>query len=400
MKPIVTSCCVFFLATASMAAADWTDRKEYDLVLTIRSESSPEKRLALLDSWSKSYPQTGLARARQELYLATYESMGDRAHMFGTAKQMLAAQPNNPVGLYWLTVLAPQQPDVSSEIIDAGDKAAHQLLAAMNEYFSADKKPPNMTAADWQKQKLLVEVLAQRTEGWANLQRGNFGAANNDFSACLKKDPGNAEISSLLGIVSALDNTNKQPQALWQLARATSKDLPTPLAEDQRRQVNTMLENMYVSYHGSLEGLDQVRKLSASNPIPPAEFTVDAATVVNARRAEAELSLTNPTLAAWLVMRRQLEAADGEKYFAADLQGKQLPQLSGTVLHAVPAKAPREITLSMNESSTADVTLKLTVPLTSAVHPGVKITFQGNGDSFIKNPFSLVVTGDAAQVVK
>ena len=175
--------------------------------------------------------------------------------------------------------------------------------------------------------------------------------------------------------------------------------LPTPLADDQRRQVNGMLETVYVSYHGSLEGIEQLRKVAQSSAFPPAEFTVDPVTVVNARRAEAELSQTNPELAAWLVMRRQLEDNNGEKYFASDLQGKPLPQLSGTVLRAVPAKAPREITLSMTDTPSADVTVKLTVPLTGAVHPGVKMIFQGNGDSFTKNPFQLVVTADTAQVV-
>ena len=87
---------------------------------------------------------------------------------------MLVAQPNNPVGLYWLTVLAPQQPNANTEIFEAGDKAAHQLLASTKEYFAADKKPANLSDADWQKQKVNVEVLAQRTEGWANWQRGEF----------------------------------------------------------------------------------------------------------------------------------------------------------------------------------------------------------------------------------
>ena len=398
MKRLVICCCAFLSAAAAIRAADWTDRKEYDLVLTIRSESSPEKRLALLDTWTKSYPQTALAHDRRELYLSTYDSMGDKQQMFGVARQMLAAQPDNPVGLYWLTVLAPQQTNANTEIVDAGDKAAHQLLASTNKFFAPDKKPANLSEADWQKQKTSVEVLAQRTEGWANWQRGNFAAASDDISACLKKDSGNAEVSSWLGIVYGLD-TNKQAQAIWYLARATNKDLATPLPDEQRRQVNGMLETVYVSYHGSLEGLDQIRKLTASNAFPPAEFAIDPATVVNARRAEAELSQTNPELAAWLAMRRQLEDANGEKYFASDLQGKPLPQLSGVVLHAVPPRAPKEITVSMTEATLPDITIKLTVPMTSAVHPGVKISFQGNGDSFTKNPFTLVMTADSVQVV-
>lgn len=397
MKPIVICCCAFLSIASTVRAADWTDRKEYDLVLNIRSESSPEKRLALLDTWSKNYPQTGMAQARQELYLSTYESMGDKQHMFGVARQMLTGQANNPVGLYWLTVLAPQQTNANTEIVDAGDKAAHQLLASTNEFFAPAKKPANVTAADWQKQKTTVEVLAQRTEGWADWQRGNLAAAVDAFLACLKKDPGNAEISSWLGIVYGLDN--KPIPAVWHLARATTKDLATPLPDEQRRQVNGMLETVYVSYHGSLEGIDQTRKIASGAAFPPAEFAIDSATVVNARRAEAELSQTNPELAAWLAMRRQLEDANGDKYFASDLQGKPLPQLSGVVLHAVPARAPKEITVSMTEATTPDITIKLTVPVTSAVHPGVKISFQGNGDSYAKNPFALVVTAESVQVV-
>jgi hypothetical protein len=397
MKPRIAVFCLVVQASALLVAGDWSDRKEYDIVLTIRSESSPQKRLALLDSWSKSYPKTGLARARQELYLSAYESMGDHAHMFDVSKQMLAGQPDDPVSLYWLTVLAPQHPGVSTEIIDDGDNAAHKLLANSGQYFTNDKKPASVSDADWQKQKIKVEVLAQRTIGWANWQRGKFSAAADDLSACLKKDPGNAEISSWLGIVSGLD-TNKQPEALWHLARATNTDLAYPLPESERRQVNTMLENVYASYHGSPEGLDQLRKLSAGNAFPPPEFSIDPATVVNARRAEAELSLTNPELAAWLAVRRQLEAANGEAYFASDLQGKPLPRLRGTVLRSNTSRTAREMTLSMGDAGTPDVSLKIIGPLTFSTPTGAAIAFQGMGESFVKSPFLLQVTADAAQV--
>lgn len=399
MKALVFAFCLVLpqvLAALPGTGLDWSDRKEYDLVLTIRSESSPQKRLALLDSWSQAYPKTGLSRARQEIYLNTYESLADHAHMFDVAKQILAAQPEDAVGLYWITVLAPQQPNASSEVLDAGDNAAHKLLANLDQCFATSKKPSAVSDAEWQKQKLKVEVIAHRTLGWACWQRGNLSAAEDEFSACLKKDSGDAEISSWLGIVSGID-ANKQTTALWHLARATNKGLATPLAEEQRRQVNAMLENMYASYHGSLEGLDQLRKVSQGAAFPPPEFTIDPATVVNARRAEAELSLTNPELAAWLSMRRQLEAADGEKYFASDLQGKPLPKLKGTVLHATPLRAAREIMLSMNDSNTPDVTLKLTVPLPKPAPAGSSLSFQGTGDSFTKVPFALVVTADTAE---
>jgi hypothetical protein len=375
---------------------EWTDRKEYDLVLDIRSEGSPEKRLTLLDAWSQHYPKTALNRARQELYLNTYEVLGDRTHMFDVAKQMLVAQPDDPVGLYWLTILAPQQSNPPPPVLDAGNNAAHKLLASIATYFSTDKKPPSLSDSDWQKQKLSVEVMAHRTVGWVSWQRGDLGAAEGELIVCLQKDPGNAEVSSWLGIISAVD-TNKQAAALWHFARATNIGLSSPLADEQRRQVSAMLENMYVSYHGSVEGLEQLKKISVSSAVPPAGFQIDSATVVNARRAEAELSLTNPELASWLSIRRQLEAPDGDKYFASDVQGKPLPKLRGAVVKGAASRAP-QINLSMNEAGSAEVTLKLTIPLARSLPAGAMLSFQGSGESFTKDPFSLVIAADTAEL--
>jgi hypothetical protein len=198
-----------------------------------------------------------------------------------------------------------------------------------------------------------------------------------------------------MGIVSALDE-NKQVPALWYLARATNKEIGAPLIGEERTQVNTVLENMYTSYHGSLEGLDQLRKVSLSKAIPPAEFSIDPATLVNARKQEMELSSSNPELAAWLALHRQLTDANGDKYFTSDVDGKPLPKLKGTVVKASPPRAPKEFTLSMNEGEEADVTLKLTLPLSKPTPVGSLLSFQGTGTSFTKEPFGLVITADTA----
>jgi hypothetical protein len=75
--------------------ADWTDRGEYDLALTIRAEASPKQRLELLDRWKARYPSTQMLQARRELYLSTYQSLGDNAGMLAMAREMLAREPDN-----------------------------------------------------------------------------------------------------------------------------------------------------------------------------------------------------------------------------------------------------------------------------------------------------------------
>ena len=106
------------------AAAKWTDRDEYDLVLNIRAEAAPQKRLALLDQWKAKYPKTELQQVRQELYLAAYQSLGDSPRMLAVAREMIAGGADNLVGLYWYTLLVPEAKEVSPDLLGAGEKAA------------------------------------------------------------------------------------------------------------------------------------------------------------------------------------------------------------------------------------------------------------------------------------
>lgn len=397
-RPVKVSLLALTMCLVPMLAQtpNWTDRQEYDLVLQIRSESIPQKRLSLLDGWTKAYPKTELKKQRLELYLATYENLRDVSRMADTARRLLTADPSGPVGLYWVTVLAPEQSEMSKEQLELSEKSARTLQAKLDQFFAPEARPSSVSAADWQKQKLSVDVIAQRTIGWVAWQRGDFAGAAMAFSDCLKKDPDNAEISSWLGIVSGLDKDQQIP-ALWHLAYATN-NRHEPLAEEQKHHMSNLLEHMYVSYHGSAEGLDQLEQNAAVNPFPPSGFAIDSSSLVAARRAEAELSKTNPELAAWMAIRRQLDAADGEKYFGSDLQGKPLPRLRGTVLRSSGPRSARQVTLAMTEAGSPDVVLKVATPLSLLASPGQKVLFSSTGETFTKEPFTLVVTASYVQI--
>lgn len=373
--------------------ANWTDRKEYDLVLTIRSEATPQRQLELLDAWSKAYPNSDLKEARLELYLAAYRPTADRVHMFETARQILTLEPSNPVGLYWCTALLPQLDNPSVEALEAGEKSARRIISGVNVFFAPEKKPASMSDAEWQQERTSVEMLAHRTLGWAHWQRGEFSPAEDEFTICLQKNPNDTEASAWLGIVLALES-GKQVPALWQLARGSNPQEKSSMSDSQRRQVNTIFEQLYVSYHGIPDGMDELKKTAASAVFPPADFNVDPATVVAALRAEQELSLTNPELAAWVGMRARLAAAGGEAYFASAMQSKLQPKLKGTVLHATPSRGAREVLLSMDETGTPDVDLKLSGPVQRYLAPGTKIAFFATGESFTKAPFRVEMSAD------
>ena len=373
---------------------NWTDRKEYDLVLTIRSESVPQNRLELLDTWKTNYPKTDLREERLELYLTAYAALGDRPHMFDASKELLVLQPSNKVGLYWSAALLPNLDSPTAEAVAIGGKSAQTLLAGLDTYFAPDRKPAKVPDPEWQKQRSHVEVLAHRTLGWAHWQESQFSDAEKEFTICLQKAPQDHEISAWLGIVMALQD-GKQVPALWHLARGSKTEAGSSLPEEERRQVNVIFERTYSSYHGTMDGLDELRTSASTSAFPPPEFSVEPATVVAARRAEAELQLTNPELASWLMIRRELDSTNGDGYFTTTLQPQPLPRLKGTVVRRGANRNPHELALSLNGSGTADVILKLNANQNKYFAPGTKLVFRGRAQSFSKNPFELVISADA-----
>ncbi len=172
--------------------AGWTDRNEYDLVLKIRVEASPQKQLELLNQWKQKYPHSEMRQVRRELFLAAYQASGDVVHMFETAREMLGEQSNNFVGVYWSALLIPEIKDSKPETLDVGEKAARQLQAGLDTYFAPSQKPEGVADADWQKQKSAAGLLALRAIGWVAWQRGDFAAAENSFTAYLNQEPKSA----------------------------------------------------------------------------------------------------------------------------------------------------------------------------------------------------------------
>jgi hypothetical protein len=384
-------------AYAGPADANWTDRREYDLALTIRSETNPQKRLQFLEEWSKQYPASPLKQARLELYLQTYQAMAQPADSFRVTREILKAEPNSALGLYWCTLLVPELPNASADDLAFGEQAAKRLLDSAPGYFKPERKPASTDASEWAKKESVTESLAHRTLGWMNWQRGDLSAAEQEFTEAIQKNNQDRQVSAWMGIVLSLE-AGKQSAAIWHLARAATAGEGNTLNDDQRRQAGKMLETIYVSYHGSLDGLDELRKAAASAPFPDTSFSVDSTATVAARREEEQLSLTSPQLAAWLSMRRQLLASDGQQYFDNNLKAKPTNTLKGTVVKASTTHGNRELSLVMTEGGLPEVTVKLISPLTMSLSPGTAITFQGVPESFSPDPFNLVVTAEARDI--
>jgi hypothetical protein len=385
------------IAAPAFAAA-WADRGEYDLVMTIRTEASAQKRVELLDRWQAKYPQSEMRQVRRELYLAAFESLGDGPRMLKTAREMLDQQANNFVGVYWCTLLVPEVREPSADALGAGEKAARQLLAGLDSYFGPAAKPAGMNDAEWQKRKTAAGLLAHRTLGWIQWQRGDLTASEKEFCTYLEKGPAGAEVTAWLGMVTGMQKEpEKQTASLWYLERAAALRGEGSLSDDQRRVVGNLADNVYTAYHGDADGLENLKTAVVASAAPPADFHVETAAAIAARKADEELTRTNPQFAQWVHMRRGLEGPDSEKYLA-DLRAAPLPKLKGTVIRAQPEAKPSEIVLGMNQPITEDVVLRVSASFPNAAPAGTEIEFEGTVDSFTKLPFSLTITVDREKV--
>jgi hypothetical protein len=379
-------------------AAGWADRGEYDLVMSIRSEASVQKRIELLDRWQAKYPQSESRQVRRELYLAAFASMGDGARMLKIAREMLAEQGSNPVGVYWCTLLVPEVRDPSADVLDAGEKAARQLLWGLDNYFGAAAKPAGISEADWKKRANSTALLAHRTLGWISWQRGDLAGAVKEFRSYLDQNPASAEVTEWMGLVSGLQKEpDNQVAALWYLERAAELRGEGALPNDQRRVASRLADDVYSAYHGASDGLENLKTAAAAAAIPPQDFHIETAAAVAARKADEELTRTNPQLAAWVHIRRGLESPDGEKYLT-DLRAAPLPKLKGTVIRMQPEDKPFEIVLGMSQPLTEEIVLRVNTSFPNAAPPGTELEFEGSVEAFAKTPFTLTITAEHEKI--
>ena len=134
------------------------------------------------------------------------------------------------------------------------------------------------------------------------------------------------------------------------------------------RRSNTYLESAYNSFHGSLEGLDQLKNTAKASPLPPADLKIETATAI-ATKKQAEFEQSNPQLALWMRIKGALADTNGATYFENELKDSAVPPMKGTLLEGKPACKSKELLVAIplpdqQGNPVAEITLKLDAPLT------------------------------------
>ena len=412
------------------------DQGEYDIYnQSIKDQANPAALLKDLDTWTQKYPVTDFKDERLEAYFRAYIGTDQPAKVLEVGSQLLAKDLKNVYtdpkagqgqilnAFYQLSRSLRKLPAPTAEQMATGVKAARQLQELIPNFFA--NKPPGVADADWAKARLDSEQEAKAGVMYPIFLAAKPGAdamdrytANKDpkkdssecataepvYKKALEQYPENASIAYQLGRALRCQQAvspEKVPQALYEFARAAALD-PTLGGSMDPKTLNTYLDGAYSSFHGSLEGLDQLKTMAKASPLPPADLKIESVTEI-ALKKQAELVQKNPQLALWMGIKGALADTNGAQYFETDLKDHDIPPLKGTLLEGKPACRSKELLVAIplpdqQGNPVAEITLKLDAPLSGKPEAGATIQWKGLPIAFTKDPFMLTMEVEKAKL--
>ena len=391
------------------AKQNWKDRAEYDLYDAITKAvkaNDNNKAIELLNTWKQKYATTDFSMMRLQLFLEAYNATGNVEQVMATGNEILAADPKNLRALYIMTQSTLRITKPTPELLAAGEKAANGLVTNIDEFFAADKKPAATAEADWKKARTDTLALGQLTLGWIAMQRKNSEAAEKEFTASLQTNPANAQVSYwLASIILAQKNPDKNSAAIFHFVRAANYTGQGALPEQTRKEVGTYVTKLYTNYHGSTEGLEELRKTAEAQAFPPSDLKILSKGELDIIKEEA-FKKANPMLALWQTVKSELAGPNGATYFDSSVKGALLPggangvtKFKGKLVTAKPPKNPKELVMSIGESDTPEATLVFEEPLVGAAPAGTELEFEGAASAYTANPFMITFEVENGKLV-
>lgn len=411
------------------------DQGEFEIYnQAIKDASNPQKEIQDLDTWAQKYPDSDFKDDRLYMYMQAYSTMQPPQPLkvidYGQqlmSKDLHAIFPGAAGGRNILTVLfqvawnAAALPSPTPDQLALGEKAAKELLDFAPKYFVAENKPQGTSDADWMKAKDDIEKRAKTALVAITLAPANQALAKNDcataaslYTKALGDYPDNSAISYNLGRALSCEakaNPDKAgdlaPRAIYEFVRAAVVDPTLGGTVQDPKKITDYATSVYTSYHGSDEGLDQLKQQAKASPLPPQGFAIETATAAAARK-QKEFAEKNPQLALWMGIKSQLADTNGQQYFDGQLKDADVTgpngtkALKGVIVEGKPACRSRELLVAVPEpgqtAKTPEITIKLDAPLSGKPTPGDTIEWDGVPKAFTKDPFMLTMETEKSKI--
>jgi len=386
-------------------------QEEFGLAKAADTATDPKAKVAALDKWKESFPQSDYEDERNDLYLGAYQQANMNRQAFDKALEINKAHPNHFYSLQTVMALVQGLMPATPADLDNAARIAMYIIDNADTAFAPANKPASVTDAQWPGIKPAMKAAAHTVYLYTIAARKDPAREEADLTAYLKKDPTQATTSyNLAGVILAQNKTQpqKQPIALYHFARAAAYTGPGALPAAAQRSALDYITKTYTAYHGSSQGLQELLAMAKANPFPPAGFTIASTSDIAVQKAQqqAALDAANPILAFWRDIVKEPLIMMGDSYFEA-MKGALLPgdpgkakgfeMFKAKLLSMDPPNKPKTLVLALEKPDVADVTLKFDEPLPGNMEPGAILEFAGAPVSYTKDPFMVTFDVDMEQ---
>ena len=409
------------------------DQGEFEIYnQVIKNANNPAQQLKDLDTWSQKYPDSDFKDDRAYFYMQAYSRTQppQPLKVIEYGKQLIdkglknvfpdaATQGHILSVLFQVTWNVAALPNPTPEQLALGEKAGTELQAFIPTYFVPANKPANMDDKGWADAKADIEKrtkLAMTTiklaPAAAALAKNDCATAESLFLKALAENPDNAAVSYNLGrALSCLSKSNPEKsaeyasRAIYQFVRAAEID-PSLGGTVEAKKVADYATAVYKSFHGSEEGLAELKQQAKASPTAPAGFRIKSEAEAIAEK-EKEFTTRHPQIALWMGIKRQLlDPTNGQQYFEGQLKDADVSgqggakALKGVVVGG--ACRGKEVLVAVPEpgkpAGPAEITLKLDAALTGKPAAGSEIEFDAVPRAFQREPFMLTMEAEKAKI--
>ncbi len=364
-----------------------TDPAEYNAYVAALNEPDAAKKIAALDAFLSKFPNTVVKEDALELKMVTQIQAQQSPQQ--AAKDLLQVNPRNLRALIILSNLFVQTPLMES------DPQFQQKLQAAEEQSNAGLQvlpsfnPPNVSAEDLKKTKDAAAATFHEALGVVAMGRKQLDVAQKQFVKAAELTPENAALFYRLGNAYISERPDpKYASAFWAFARSATLSGVAALPPAGKQQVDAYLTKIYTQYHGSDEGLAQLKQQAVAQPFPPPDFKVMSKAEVAAAAPVDPATLQFDEIRTYLTS----DTPKGEEVWSK-MKGMKMSFPQALVVSATPATRPRTLRLAVLQTTAKnpeayDIEVALAAPVTAAKAPvGKIIGAEGIVNSFQKEPF-------------
>ncbi len=384
------------------------DPAEYNAYQMFSTQSDPKAKAAAGEIFLTTYPQSVVKSAVLDELINTYQSLQEPDRTLNAASRLLQIDPNNMKAIFISVFIKKQQCGKTSEAQACDD------AAALAQKGLSAPKPASATDEDWNKQKAaLYPVFHSAIALDDAISKKDFKAAQDEYIAELnllsedqRKTTGLNDTLLLAQAYSQPGPAQNLPNAVYEYARVWDF-----APQNYKGQIEPKLEYYYKKYHGSLDGLQDIKTQAQASALPPGNFKIDPA------KSPAEqihdLLASTPDLNTLALADKETVLALGTKDDAdklwALLKDKQTP-VPGIVIEATGSQIKVAVTQDAKDAKVADFIVNLKTPLTEAesklYQPGFEFKTQpaaeldGTYDSYTQIPGTATAAGSAQIVLR